>query len=65
MYNIDFLPQLEESRRRLFGSLEPGEAVEKISNYSPPVGAKVIKCVEDVNGEFVPVRVLEKAVRNS
>jgi len=64
MYNIDFLPQLEESRRHFFGSLEPREAVQRISPYFPPVGLRVVECVEDTNGEFVPIRTLDEVVKN-
>jgi hypothetical protein len=64
MYNIDFLSQLEEYRRRLFGSLEPREVVKAISHYSPPVGVRVLECVEDRNGEFVPVKALDGIVES-
>ena len=62
--DIDFLPQLEESRRRLFGSLEPREAVQRISPYSPPVELRAVECVEDINGEWVPVKDLDGIVKN-
>lgn len=54
MYNTDFLPQLEESRRHLFGNTgcPPDEATR--ARYMPPRSIKTIPCHEDSNSEWVP-----------
>ncbi|MBS3079660.1 hypothetical protein J4218_06060 [Candidatus Pacearchaeota archaeon] len=62
MYNTDFLPQLEASRRHLFGSLDTRDAVRRMNNYVPPSNLQVLPCVEDTNGEWVPQIVLEERV---
>ncbi|MBS3075590.1 hypothetical protein J4429_03970 [Candidatus Pacearchaeota archaeon] len=63
MYNIDFLPQLEESRRHLFGNSDPHNPLSS-ALYHPPLTLKIIKCGEDINGEWVPVRALEGKAGN-
>ncbi len=56
MYNIDFLPQLEKSKRFIFGmACSDGKSVEESAmEYVPPANLEVIGCYEDVNGEWVP-----------
>jgi hypothetical protein len=59
MYNIDFLPQLETSRRSLFGagvdSIDSrGAPHDTSAGYSPPAGVRVVECEEAPNGEWVP-----------
>lgn len=64
MYNPKYLPQLEKFRVDVFGrrgdsrELEEraklgGRRVEQIP-YSLPAGIKVIPCVQDTNGEWIP-----------
>lgn len=63
MYNIDFLPQLEKSRKYLFGLTEksPREVSdEAYLQYSVPEDVKIIPCKEDTNGEYVPSELEEK-----
>lgn len=67
MYNTDFLPQLEKSRKYIFGkrTTEPREASDKAHIiYSVPKGATILECVEDSNGEFVPKKSLERKVNS-
>ncbi len=58
MYNTDFLPQIEEFQRYLFGSgcVDVRAAVEEASKkpYFPPKDLEIVRCHEDTNGEFVP-----------
>jgi len=61
MYNIDFLPQLEASRRHIFGSGDPRELGMR-NHYSIPLGVEVLECVEDINGEWVPKRALDDQI---
>ena len=53
MYNTDFLAQLDESRRHLFGNRDPMNLDDSFS-YSPP-RTLVVECFLDTNGEFVPL----------
>lgn len=62
MYNTDFLPQLEKSRKHLFGLGEPREvSKEYYALYHPPSNLRILECKKDVNGEWVPSP-LEKEV---
>ena len=57
MYNVDFLPQLEKFRRSLRRAEEvpEGERLDYTHlRYSPPPGVRILECVEDTNGEWVP-----------
>jgi len=58
MYNIDFLPQLEEFRKHLWGAgcVDVQVAAEKASRrgYVPPADVEILPCYEDTNGEWVP-----------
>lgn len=57
MYNIDFLEQLEKFRKDIFGTgaIDIREASKEASqSYHPPEEIKLLKCEEDVNGEWVP-----------
>ncbi len=55
MYNIDFLKQIEESRRYIFGNRGPSESPP----YFPSKDIEIIQCKEDTNGEWVPNPVSE------
>ena len=57
MYNTEFQRQLDESRRNLFGNNDPRTAsVDSYLLYSPPKDLKLLPCIENEHGEFVPVR---------
>ena len=63
MYNVAFLPQLEEFRRNLFGlGVVSGEVTPRESSdesherYSVPEHIETVPCHEDTNGEWVPIR---------
>lgn len=51
MYNVDFLPQLEESRLRLFGHSGEPPPQEECLAYQLSLGLKVVELVQDENGE--------------
>ena len=56
MYNTDYLEQIEESRRSIFGLGGPNKGAAEAAQrarYSPPPG-QTVPCYEDVNGEYVP-----------
>lgn len=59
MYNVDYLPQLEKFRRDLFGGRTPEEIADAERRYCPPPSVKIVDCVEDTNGEWVPKDSLE------
>jgi len=61
MYNIDFLFQLENSRRHIFGNLDPRDLPLSVGYYPPP-GTRIIECIEAPNGEYVPTTTLEEKV---
>ena len=57
MYNLDYLHQLEMSKRHFFGlrsfdSRKISEEMQRV--YYPPLGVRILECYEDVNGEWVP-----------
>lgn len=52
MYNVEFLPQLEESRRRLGTPLSDRDKI--YAKYLPPSSLKIVPCHEDADGELVP-----------
>ena len=58
IYNyVDFGEQLEKFERDLFGvgCVDTRAAAEEASRrYYPPKGMKILKCKEDINGEWVP-----------
>ena len=58
MYNSspDFLKQLEDSRRSLFGTRDPRN-IPLSARYYVPREVKVLSCHEDINGEYVPFHV--------
>ncbi len=71
MGNTDYFHQLEDSRRHIFGngelgllaSVDPQVAAEIASKMPLPTkDIKYVECHEDNNGEFVPVKSLEKNV---
>lgn len=65
MYNIVFLPQLERFKEDLFGAgcVDVRASAEEASRrYVLPDHIKTIPCVEDTNGEWVPVTSLERKV---
>ncbi len=60
MYNIDFLPQLEEARKHLWGPLYDlasvdSQAAADVASRMPLNlnGVKFVSCHEDTNGEWV------------
>ena len=57
MYNVNFLPQIEEFRANLFGTaFDLRQASDEAhSRYSLPKDVKVLECHKDTNGEWVPV----------
>jgi len=59
MYNIDYLPQIEEFHRYLWGAgcVDPIAAAEEASRkaYFPPKDLEVVPCVKAPNGEWIPV----------
>jgi len=65
MYNTDFLPQLEEFERSLFG---PGCMDTRASSdkahamYTLPKNIQLIPCKPNENGEYVPITALENRV---
>jgi hypothetical protein len=59
MYNTDYLPQLEESRRHLFDNRNPRN-LPVSSRYFPPQNIEILECEEDTNGEWVPKKRLEE-----
>ncbi len=57
MYNIDYLPQLEDFHRNFFGRSEvPAREIsdEVHIMYSTPERIEILACEEDINGEWVP-----------
>lgn len=60
MYNVDFLPQLEASRRHLFGSSGiPPDKLEAAMILLEMKPFKTVPCHQDTNGEWVPDQVPE------
>jgi hypothetical protein len=56
MYNIDFLPQLERSRRYIFGNRNPEDPRGMpIVHYVPSKDVQLIQCEENEHGEWVPI----------
>jgi hypothetical protein len=54
MYNIDFLPQLERSRRYIFGNRNPEDPRGMpVVHYVP--STEIIQCEENERGEWVPI----------
>ena len=62
MYNTDYLPQIEAFRRDLFGNFTEEQIEDARIRYVSPKDMKMVKCVEDSNGEFVPISSLENNV---
>lgn len=54
MYNVDVLPQCEESRRRLNGFGGPPSPTNG-ARYSLPPSVGVLECRQDTNGEWIPI----------
>ena len=57
MFNVDYLRQIENSRRKLFGSDITnihGVSDEISRRYVPPPTMERIECHEDINREWVP-----------
>ncbi|MEK6873384.1 MAG: hypothetical protein AABW91_00930 [Nanoarchaeota archaeon] len=68
MYNTDFLPQIERFRRHLFGAGadNPRASSDQANiSYCLPSNISLIPCVEDNNGEYVPITALENRVDDS
>ncbi len=67
MYDIDFLPQIEEFGTYLFGSLDPRNLpAHFIFGYIPSKDLEILECVEAPNGEWVPKTYkLEELILNS
>jgi thermostable 8-oxoguanine DNA glycosylase len=60
MYNIDYFEQLENFKRSLSENLEK-ENLPAHMRYFLPQNIKTISCKEAPNGEWVPIRELEKS----
>lgn len=63
MYSMAHHSQVEAARRHIFGSRTPRDidytdprdpGATAHVRYSLPPGVKVLECVQDINGEFVP-----------
>jgi len=52
MYNTDFLQQIEQSRRNLFGNSGLPPSIEDCARYSLPPSLKVVRCIQNTNGEW-------------
>lgn len=59
MYNIDFLDQIEELNRYLYGAgcVDTRKAAEEASKnaWLPIKSLEIISCVQAPNGEWVPI----------
>ncbi len=59
MYNTDFLPQMEEFRKYLWGAgrVDTRAAAEEGArmSYLPPKDVEIIPCRQAPSGELVPV----------
>ncbi|MBS3093356.1 hypothetical protein J4456_02110 [Candidatus Pacearchaeota archaeon] len=62
MYNTTYLPTIEKFYIDLFRSLD-SKNLPHSKNHYPQSKLKVMKCIEDTNGEWVPSQdSLEKKV---
>jgi hypothetical protein len=61
MYNINYLSQLQESRRHLFGYRDPRN-LPASSRYFPPQNVQILECEENASGEWAPKKGLVEKI---